>query len=404
MPQTHDLAKRDASGRPPRYAAFSLLFFGCSFAMLGVAVWIHFTPAEPVYRRGYTPVTNEEQLDLTWLADPEVEHMLAPNVRATLTNEDGEQVTYESVKIGSACFRDDGIQGPVFAVAVGDSFTFGHMIPLDSCFVELLERKLEADVANLGVTNSFGSTQIERTLKRNGLPLHPKLVIWAAFVNDWMEDTLFLAWEGIDRSLDGQFEFPRSRSIWDAMRRHIYVTPSKRAEGMAQSPPLDAIVRYERDGLHLSFDATSYAAQDLRIPAIAKGWETSRTAIRRAAKASLAAGAEFIVMTIPTKEDVYHDRACEVLSYAKECRPAVFCSAIEDFCREERIHCLNLYPVLKKHADEGEQIYFGEDGHFNRLGHAIAAAALFEFLKTKGLMPDSELVAARKRSPGGADR
>ncbi len=355
-----------------------------------MAAWLYWDRTEePIYNRGHTPLTHETNLGKIWLADREVEHMLAPNVDASLTNEEGEPVNYRSVPVGSAYFRDDGVQPPVFAVAVGDSFTFGHEMPLKDCWVEKTESLLKADVVNLGVTNIFGSTQIQRTLERHGLPLKPKLVIWAAFVNDWYEDTLFHSWELIAPPLKGQIDFPRSRSVYDAMRRHIYKSPPTEPNGLAREPPLDAIVVYTEGALKLTFDATSYAAQNLDIPAISNGWATSQTAMLRAAKAARDAGAEMIVMTIPAKESVYHSRAREVLAYAKVRPDDVFCATIESFCRENNIRCLNLLPVLRPRADAGDQLYFGRDGHFNRLGNAVVAEALVEFLKAEELLPES---------------
>ncbi|MBK8266852.1 MAG: SGNH/GDSL hydrolase family protein [Planctomycetes bacterium] len=200
--------------RTPPYALIALVLFGLSLGALGVSAWLVLKPApETGFRRGYTPLTNETNLPKVWLPDPDLEHRLGPGVDFTFKNEDGISVNYRSVPVGAngVCFRDDGINGEVFAIAVGDSFTFGHDSPLEECWVERLEKSLGADVVNLGVTNVYGSTQIQRTLEIHGMQYKPRLIIWAAFTNDWCEDTIFLSWEKIARPLKGQLIFQDRR-------------------------------------------------------------------------------------------------------------------------------------------------------------------------------------------------
>lgn len=324
-----------------------------------------------------------------WLPDAALEHRFAPNVDFTFKNDDGEIVNYRSTPVGAngVCFRDDGIDGEVFAVAVGDSFTFGHDTMLDAAWVEQVEKAIGADVVNLGMTNIYGSTQIQRTLEIHGMRHRPRLIIWAAYVNDWYEDTIFLSWEAIARPLKGQFDYPRSTEIYDAMRRHIYIRPPVNPGDEAQNPALGARVMYEGNGLRLECDATSYAAQDLRLPSIARGWASTREALLRAKALAASIRAEFLVIPIPAKEHVYHERVCTVLEYARSQDPAVFCSAYETFCKENDIRCLNPFKSLSDRGRLGEKLYFTVDGHFNRAGHTALAELILAYLDSEHLRP-----------------
>lgn len=388
--------------RPPPYAILALILFGLSLGALAFAAWLAFRGAdEPQYRRGFTALTEETNLGKIWQADARLEHRLAPNVNVTFDNEDGETVHYRSINVGGgeACFRDDGIDGPVFAVAVGDSFTFGHANTLDATWVEQVEKGIAGEVVNLGVTNIYGSTQILRTLEQYGLPLKPKVILWAAFVNDWYEDTVFLSWEKIAQPLKGQLDFPRSRPVYDAIRRSIYLKATGEAGGGLRNPALDARTMYESGGLKLEFDATSYAAQDLTIPSIANGWGTTREALSKAKELAKSIGAEFVVLPIPAKEHVYHDRVCTVIEYANSQTPDAFCAAYEAFCEENGIRCLNPYGPLRDKGRRGEKLFFTEDGHFNRAGNAALAELIVEYLNKSGITP---AVHARSTPASGA--
>jgi len=371
----------------------ALLLFCLALGLLGAAVGLYLRsrPPVPAFHRGFTPVTLDWTDANCWVPDAEVEHLLAPGADFTAVNDDGEPIRYQAAAIapGGASFRDDGIQTPVFAVAVGDSFTFGHGVRLEECWVERLESSCRADVVNLGVSNIFGPTQYLRTLRRHGLPLRPKVVIWATFVNDWLDDTLFRCWTDATRVLGRQIEYPRSRPLYDAIRRVAYCQPDE----SPPFPPLDARVPYAADGLCFTFDATAYAVQDVGFAAIAAGRDSAADAVREARAAAEGAGAALVVVVIPAKEQVYHRQAAAVLGYARTQASAAFAAAVAADCAAQDILCLDLLPVLRERAARGEQLYFREDGHWNAAGHRVAAEAIEAFLGQTG--------RTRPDGPGG---
>jgi lysophospholipase L1-like esterase len=53
-------------------------------------------------------------------------------------------------------------------------------------------------------------------------------------------------------------------------------------------------------------------------------------------------------------------------------------------CEAAGIPLLDLTPALQAHVDAGEQMYFADDSHLNEAGQAVAAAAIADFLTSRG--------------------
>ncbi|MBK8266853.1 MAG: hypothetical protein IPK83_00500 [Planctomycetes bacterium] len=157
------------------------------------------------------------------------------------------------------------------------------------------------------------------------------------------------------------------------MRRNIYLRPSDIPGEEPQNPPLDGRLMYESGELRLEFDATSYAAQDLSFPSIANGWASTREALLRAKSLAASIDATLLVVPIPAKEQVYHERTCTLIRYARSQDPETFCRSYESYCRDNGIRCLNPLKELSDRGRRGEKLYFTIDGHFNRAGNHLFA-------------------------------
>ena len=79
---------------------------------------------------------------------------LKPRVNASFmeytSDNSGIQRNMVDIGVGDIGFNDDGINGSVYAIAIGDSFTLCN-VNLTDCWTEVLERKLNKDVVNMGV-------------------------------------------------------------------------------------------------------------------------------------------------------------------------------------------------------------------------------------------------------------
>ena len=382
--QTDDLPQTSPRPSRPPFAKLSLFVLSISVILFALSAWLWFHGgAQDAFRRGYSPLTTEWQGKGAWIAHPIVGKTLRCDVDATDTNELGKPFSYKAVKVGptEGCFRDDGIDGEIFAVAVGDSFTFGHKVALENVWTELLEKELGTDVVNMGLSGGAPS-QALRNVETFGLPLKPKVVIFTTFVNDWLDEACFQAWWSQRQILGGQVDYPRSDAIYDAVRENAYRLPE-----VWLQPALGGSVTCEIDGETYQFDASAYAAQDTRSPTIAEGQRDSEKAIVLLRDKCVEIGAKLIVVIIPAKEFVYHARVSRILSYAAVQPANTFCSETADWCRKNGITCLDMLPILTKRVADGARPYFPRDGHFREEGNAILAQELGVVLKNAELLP-----------------
>lgn len=367
--QTDDTAQ---SGKPPRaplYAKIALLLFALSLVALTAAGWLWYHGGDDAFRRGYTPLTAEWQIKGAWIAHPIIGKMLRCDVSVSDTNELGRPFAYKAVRIepGGGCFRDDGVNGEVFAVAVGDSFTFGHKVALEKAWTELLESSLKMDVVNMGLSGGSPS-QALRIFEIYGAPLNPKVVIFTTFVNDWLDEACFQAWWAQRQVLGGQVDYPQSDAIYNAVRQNAYRLPDD-----WRQPPLGGSADCDIDGESYRFDGAAYAEQDTRSPTIDKGRRQSEKAIVELRNRANQIGARLIVVAIPAKEYVYHDRVIKIIPYAVDMPADTFCTMTADWCRKNGIECIDMLPVLRKRVAAGEKPYFPRDGHLREEGNAMLA-------------------------------
>lgn len=367
--QTDDTAQSGKPQRAPLYAKIALLLFALSTVTLLAAAWLWYHGGEDAFRRGYTPLTAEWQIKGAWIAHPIIGKMLRCDVSVSDTNELGRPFGYKAVKIepGGGCFRDDGVSGEVFAVAVGDSFTFGHKVALEKAWTELLESSLKMDVVNMGLSGGSPS-QALRIFETYGAPLNPKVVIFTTFVNDWLDEACFQAWWAQRQMLGGQVDFPQSDAIYNSVRQNAYRLPDD-----WQQPPLGGSADCDIDGESYRFDGAAYAEQDTRSPTIDEGRRQSEKAIVELRNRANRTGARLIVVAIPAKEYVYHDRVIKVIPYAVDMPSDTFCTMTADWCRKNGIECIDMLPILQKRVAAGEKPYFPRDGHFREEGNAMLA-------------------------------
>ncbi len=96
---------------------------------------------------------------------------------------------------------------------------------------------------------------------------------------------------------------------------------------------------------------------------------------------SRAHGADFAVVMLPTREQVYPApfESLEGLDFEKPQR------IFAEFFRERGIPYLDLLPAMRRSVTE-ESFYFVYDSHWNARGHAFAAQAIAAFLRREGLI------------------
>lgn len=304
------------------------------------------------------------------------------------------------LRTNSRGFRSAYELGPVDAIAVGDSFTMGHGVDESDTWVVRLSALTGRKVANLGI-GGFGALNELPLLETEGLRLQPRLVIWQFFEDDLANAGAFLAWR---RS--GQEDFlawqraalyppaptavaqGRGRHIRGFLHRHA-LTYELAKYALHAGPYVDGSgqqVRARVGGHAILLDpATHDAWTDLDKPEIDQGWQASQLALLRGRELAHGAGAQFVVVLCPAKEDVY----AHLLRSRPAGRPLEPGSRnglrMASFCSEAAIPCVDLHPAFVSSAQTGQMLYFGQDAHWNSAGHALAAQVVYRFLEAEGM-------------------
>jgi len=146
-----------------------------------------------------------------------------------------------------------------------------------------------------------------------------------------------------------------------------------------------------------------FSAEELRAR---RGWRLTRRSVERMQRLCRAGGAELIVMFVPFKSQVYLPLLRRSLARDELERALAFCfrgtgpavdvetlaahrlaqnELMGALCAERGIVFLDLTPVLEAEVDSGRNVYFPDDAHWNAAGHDVAASALAELLRARGL-------------------
>jgi hypothetical protein len=132
------------------------------------------------------------------------------------------------------------------------------------------------------------------------------------------------------------------------------------------------------------------------------GWALTRQTYLEMKRAAAENGATLVVMFIPFKAQVFlpslqrafssEDLNRDFRFYFRE-NPSDADAAVmarnrlaqnelmRKFCEESALPLLDLTPVLQQQIEQGNEVYFPDDAHWNAAGHALAARELAAFLK-----------------------
>jgi len=304
----------------------------------------------------------------------------------------------------------------------GDSFIEGLQVSLERTMPALMDARLSAtrstpriEVLNLA-QSGFGTTDECLRFRHFGKAFSPDLVVVAMFVgNDIRNNSKTLNTESLtyyyvlgtdgrlklDTSLPDAYERSRTAAqrAFQAVKRHSYLasllsenlyllrraTAAKAIqarEGAAAAPgtlaPLDDFNLFVDDPPQVWKDA----------------WAVTQAVLLKFRDDAQAAGARFVVMTIPSAEQIDPEAQRKIEARVGRAldwdRPDAI---LVPFARGHGIPILPLAPVFREaYAKSGETLYGfgggGNHGHWNERGHALAATTLLEFLQREGLIHD----------------
>lgn len=272
-------------------------------------------------------------------------------------------------------------------VALGDSFTFCWSDD-GECWTDYLSASINTPVVNMGQPGT-GSVSHMRLYFRyiNGPTAsrpHPKLVIWQFFANDFNDDYTLAVLNGTNKlpPLPGnepmspfQRWLRENSAIYSILFRLVHLSYH---EHLYNAPYVVRQGEVEISFGHPFFNDLA----NMDNPRNQEGEPLTYDAVLKVREAVEKTGNHFVVLVIPTKEEVF--RALTEPKMGKEAVDLLAEPRLRflKFCAANNLLCLDTLPALEANANR--QVYYVDDLHTNALGNRVIADALAAFLRQQG--------------------
>jgi hypothetical protein len=301
--------------------------------------------------------------------DPELIFKIKPNQNFLVKHPDYTMRVVTHLNLPDIGFRGGSLGGAPWAVAVGDSFTFGQGVDHDGIWTSLLAKSLGRDVINFGVP-AQGPAQYTRILKRYALPMHPRLALYGFYFND----------------LDSAVRFRRIKRgipVGRYLRENSVVY--NLIHGVPQ-PAAQEQVFFKADGVEFSLDPDGLRRNlERQTEKFDDRWTAVSHEVDDGIKASAEAGVTFVLFYFPSRWEVYWDQINKQLEFPSKLDIDRLRRQVVEYCATKKILCLDLTAPLKRAASQNQQLYFRTDGHWNQEGHRVVAQAMRQFLTAAGV-------------------
>jgi lysophospholipase L1-like esterase len=260
-------------------------------------------------------------------------------------------------------------------VVIGDSFVEGLTVRNEQLISSVLARLTGEVVANLG-QSAYGPLEEIVVLKRYGLPLKPRTVVWMFFEGNDLQDVT-----GYRQAMRNPPNFWRAFVARSFTRSALHevkylVSPPTRLTGKTRSGVLPAPDGHQAV-VYFMYPSKPIVNEDLA--ALNDTVQTLATAHRLLA----AQGARLVFVFVPSKFRVFRP-FCRFPEQS-ECRnwiPNDMSERLADGLGSisPDIGYLDLTPYLIDGMKTGILPYYPDDEHWSPEGHRIAAEAIDEYL------------------------
>jgi hypothetical protein len=275
-------------------------------------------------------------------------------------------------------FRNDQELKSADMVVIGDSFVEDITIPTAELTTSLLAHLRSDVVANLG-QYGYGPLEELAVLRRYGLPLRPRTIVWMFFEGNDLKDVIHFRKVTAEAGKPVSFWLPawhRSFTYNALAQFYSWYKRFSRPSGIKRS----AVLRPPNGEAHTAYFV--YSSPPLSNDDLSAFDETTRK-LAAAHTLSAAQGARLIVVFVPTKFRVFHS-FCRFPEQS-ECRNWVLNDLPERLKRSMEsispdIGFLDLTPKLVNAVQTGSLPYCLDDDHWSPAGHQVAAEAINDYL------------------------
>ena len=285
------------------------------------------------------------------------------------------------VQFDSRGFRNDHEIEKAAMVVLGDSFIEGILVSQPDLVSSKLRDNLHVEVTNLG-QSGYGPQQELAVLRRFGLKLTPKVVLWFFFEgNDLLDvpryERFKRDWEDIARKRNSFSERSFTRNVlftlegFTAGRKSDDLEARRRSCKFSRGPGVET--------LYFAYLANALSNEDL------VSLDKAQNDFLQAQKLSKDIGAQLLLIYVPTKLRVYANYCeCPADGLVKSAELNDLPQKMEAWSKVRGVSYLDLTPALRERAARGELVYFTDDGHWNANGHLVAAGTITKYLESRG--------------------
>jgi hypothetical protein len=295
------------------------------------------------------------------------------------------------VQYDSRGFRNDHEISQAPIVVIGDSMVEWGLVPQEALTSTRLSQGLQVQVANLGQP-AYGPQQELVVLRKWGLALRPKIVLWFFFEgNDLLDvqryESFTEHWDALSKDFHS---FKRRSFTSNALTLLEGIAAIKhRTDGEEARRRSCRFVRGRTDDdktLYFGYEGLPLSEKNLA------SLDTAQKIFFDAQTLSQNTGVKLLFVFIPIKFRVYHE-FCKFPDdgYGKKWQPNDLPSRLETWHKAQGFPYLDLTAALRTAAANGELVYFSDDGHLNAKGHEVAAETIASFLETHGWLEDKGL-------------
>jgi lysophospholipase L1-like esterase len=283
------------------------------------------------------------------------------------------------VDINSEGFRDyeytenkkDGIYR---IVGLGDSFTFGFGVPFEDTYLRVLEKKLNQsscgqkryEIIKTGVPG-YCLLQEFLFFKEKGIHYNPDLVLIGFDINDHIDSI-----EPFDTVYDG-FLIKRDSLKSPLLKERIFIYNNLQSIYL-----FSKTLRIIKNKLFKTKEMKILSDEKVREKYKNQALSITKRILKEMKELCEERGIDLFLFFIPHKSQIHPDIQKPIAySYYFENLE----SFLAEVCKREKIAYINMLPDFKRASEQGRQLYFNIDGHWNSEGHRLASELIYHRLK-----------------------